>query len=151
MAAMRILLIEDDPIVAKVLRILLLEHPVTKARSIEEARAALAANEVGLIITTLRLCDGSAVDLRRGLKQAGHRATGILQPGRVPPDLDELESSQVIHRFFFNPSWRDLTLYVGQICARTASAAPTNEQRVDPRAPIRVTAAVRCPSWDVVR
>jgi CheY-like chemotaxis protein len=151
MAALRVLLIEDDPAVAKVLKILLLEHPVTHVRSMEEARAALLVTEVGLIITTPRLRDGSGIDLLRELKQAGHPATRILHTAHVPPDLDELESSKVIHRFFFNPSWRDLALYVGQTAARTNSATPTTEQRVDPRAPISVTAVVRCPSWDVVR
>src|SRR5215475_3171045 len=102
MSALRILLIEDDPTVAKVVKILLLEHPLTHVRSIQEARACLVANHVGLIITTLRVRDGSAIDLLRELEQASHPATRILHSAHVPPDLDELESSKVIHRFFFN-------------------------------------------------
>lgn len=68
----RVLLVEDDPSIRRFVQIALEELPIdfVEAGSLQEARAALAAGAVRLVICDLMLPDGSGVDLLHELAAA---------------------------------------------------------------------------------
>lgn len=73
----RVLLVEDDPSIRRFVQIALEELPIefVEAATLAEARAALAAGAVRLVICDLMLPDGSGVDLLHELAAARGNAS----------------------------------------------------------------------------
>ena len=76
--APRVLLVEDDTSIRRFVRIALEELPIelVEAQTLAQARAAVAAAPVRLVVCDLMLPDGSGVDLLREL--AGERGDRLL-------------------------------------------------------------------------
>ena len=71
----RLLVVDDEPDLLTLYELTLLRegHDIETARSLEEARERLAADRFDVLITDLRLPDGSGLELLHELEQAGDR------------------------------------------------------------------------------
>lgn len=71
----RLLVVDDEPDLLTLYELTLLRegHDIETARSLEEARERLAAARFDVLITDLRLPDGSGLELLHELEQAGDR------------------------------------------------------------------------------
>ena len=92
----RILLVEDNDDLRDVTTTLLgkLSYYVQPARSLEEARSKMRADKYDVLISDLRLPDGSGLDLMRELRAEESKIKGIALSGYDnPDDLEEAEGA----------------------------------------------------------
>jgi len=76
----RLLVVDDEPDLRTLYELTLLRegYDVESAETVEEAWAALSAKRFNLVITDMRLPDGSGLDLLRRLDDAGRGEKGIV-------------------------------------------------------------------------
>jgi two-component system, NtrC family, response regulator PilR len=76
----RLLVVDDEPDLRTLYELTLLRegYDVESAESVEQASAMLAAQRYHLVITDMRLPDGTGLDLLRRMEEAGHGEKGIV-------------------------------------------------------------------------
>ncbi|MEI2706296.1 MAG: response regulator transcription factor [Ilumatobacteraceae bacterium] len=81
---MRLLLVEDDPVLARVVARGFVEdgHAVDCARTLAESRQLLAMNTYQLVVLDLGLPDGDGMDLCRELRHGGHPVRVLILTAR---------------------------------------------------------------------
>jgi two-component system response regulator QseB len=81
---MRVLVVEDDPVLADGLRagLTLSGATVDSVGTCEDARAALASSEFAAMVLDIMLPDGSGIDLLREIRRARHRIPVLLLTAR---------------------------------------------------------------------
>ena len=94
----RVLLVEDHPDTAKLMRLLLMAdgQEVTVADSVAAGLAAVeqAGGKLDLLISDLGLPDGSGHDLMRQLRERGHSIAGIALSGYgAPADIEKSKAA----------------------------------------------------------
>jgi len=156
MSRLRILIIEDDETLRKVMRILFFDHELHEASSLSEARAARGQHEFDVVLCDWQLPDGHGDSFLRELHDGEDHALRLLHSAMEPPDVDDLLERGVIARFFRKPAWRELALHLAQVRPRRSTSqvqvmTTSSEKRQEPRTPIELTAYVRCESWQAVR
>jgi DNA-binding NtrC family response regulator len=80
LSSARILVVDDDQHLRETLSMLVrrLGHDITSAASVTEARALLDSSDFDLVISDLRMDDGTGVDLLRHARQAGETVPFII-------------------------------------------------------------------------
>ena len=81
MAATRVLLVDDDPKFASVVRTVLEDdgyHVVAVIESAEAVDAAVGEHGPDVVVLDLVLADGDGLEVAEGLRAAGHRAPVVL-------------------------------------------------------------------------
>lgn len=116
---MPVLVVEDSFLIAASLEDALVEagHPVTLARTVAEAEAAMAGTDFTAALLDYVLPDGDSLDLARQLHAGGCKVAVVSGVDRevVPPD-------EAIAALFDKPTdERDLIAWVGVVTA-TAQA-----------------------------
>jgi len=76
----RLLVVDDEPDLRTLYELTLLRegYDVDSAESVTQASAMLEAQRYQLVITDMRLPDGSGLDLLRRMEEAGHGEKGIV-------------------------------------------------------------------------
>lgn len=107
---LKLLLVEDDPLVLSCLsRILTREgYIVTQAEDLRRARKALVGGAVDIVISDNVLPDGSGVDLLGQMQQLNPGALRIMHSGSAPEDLSQLVGQGVIQHFVLKPGHQRL-------------------------------------------
>ena len=77
---LRLLVVDDEPDLRTLYELTLLRegYDVESAESVEEAWASLSVQKFNLVITDMRLPDGSGLDLLRRLEEAGRSERGVV-------------------------------------------------------------------------
>ncbi len=132
MKAMRILLVDDDPQVLKVLgdglRILGNHYEVTCAASAEAAIEALEADSYDLLISDLRLPNLSGLDLIAYARARQFNLPVILITGHPDVNLQAYQQVLGISACLYKPvRMRDLITCVNQCLGVPASATANNK------------------------
>jgi two-component system response regulator PilR (NtrC family) len=76
----RLLVVDDEPDLRTLYELTLLRegYDVESAESVEEAWSSLSVQKFNLVITDMRLPDGSGLDLLRRLEEAGRSERGVV-------------------------------------------------------------------------
>jgi CheY-like chemotaxis protein len=113
--ARRILILEDDVEVQRVLQVVLSAHTIVQAMTLAQARQIAAEQTFDIVISDWNLPDGCGGDLLRELAGGSDRPHRILQSGWAPPELSALVEQGVVHRFFQKPVLGDLIDYIARL------------------------------------
>src|SRR5438309_1475055 len=143
MSRLRILIIEDDETLRKVMRILFFDHELHEASTLAEARAARQQHDFDVVLCDWQLPDGEGGTFLRELAAEDDRAWRLLHSAIEPAELEELTERGVVARFFRKPAWRELALHLAQLRPRRAAAqmqvmTTSAEKRQEPRTPIEL-------------
>ena len=148
--AARLLVVDDEPDLRTLYELTLLRegYEIDSAGSVAEALAHLQAQQYGIVITDMRLPDGSGLELLRWLEQAGRpeKALVITAFGSAENAVEALKAGA--YDYLTKPvDLRQFRLVVGSALGRVAlaesnaTAAAAKAAKSAPLAPSAVAAA----------
>jgi CheY-like chemotaxis protein len=120
MPKLRILVVDDHPLVRSALSRMLSEHLVWQAEGYDQAAAVLASHDVDLVLTDYDMPGPSGVDVLLTAAQLQPLARRILMSGNPPPNAARLLERGVMHACYWKPCVRELLAEVDTLVARAA-------------------------------
>lgn len=129
---MRILIVEDDELVADLLREMLENEPadIDHADSCREAKLLLQKNRYDWIVLDYHLGDGTGLQVLEHLRQLGHPSralflTGAVITAEMHAQADRLGADAILEKplFLFTD---DLRRKIHSLADPTGDVAPTN-------------------------
>ena len=132
----RLLVVDDEPDLRTLYELTLLRegYDVESAETVEEAWAALKAQRFSLVITDMRLPDGTGMDLLRRLDEAGRgeKAIVITAYGSAENAVEALKAGA--YDYLTKPvDLRQFRAVVASALGRTPAAEPARPLTAEPR------------------
>jgi two-component system, NtrC family, response regulator PilR len=129
---LRLLVVDDEPDLRTLYELTLLRegYDVESADSVEQASAMLKAQRYHLVITDMRLPDGSGLDLLRRLEEAGHGEKGIVITAYGSPENAVEALKAGAYDYLTKPvDLRQFRAVVASALGRTPAPAATDAPR----------------------